>query len=33
LKKRIEKMGIEIGKTVKVLKSGEIIPKIVEVLD
>ena len=29
----IEKMGIEIGKTVKVLKSGEIIPKIVEVLD
>ena len=29
----IEKMGIEIGKTVKVLKSGEIIPKIIEVLD
>ena len=29
----IEKMGIEIGKTVKVLKSGEIIPKIVEVMD
>lgn len=29
----MEKMGIEIGKTVKVLKSGEIIPKIIEVLD
>ena len=29
----IEKMGIEIGKTVKVLKSGEIIPKLIEVLD
>ena len=29
----MEKMGVEIGKTVKVLKSGEIIPKIVEVLD
>ena len=29
----MEKMGVEIGKTVKVLKSGEIIPKIIEVLD
>ena len=29
----MEKMGVEIGKTVKVLKSGEIIPKIVEVID
>ena len=29
----IEKMGIEIGKTVKVVKSGDIIPKILEVLD
>ena len=29
----MEKMGVEIGKTVKVLKSGEIIPKMIEVLD
>lgn len=29
----IEEMGIEIGKTVKILKSGEIIPKVLEVLD
>ena len=29
----MEKMGVEIGKTVKVLKSGEIIPKIIEVID
>ena len=29
----LEKMGIEIGKTVKIRKSGEIIPQILEVLD
>lgn len=29
----LERMGIEIGKTVKVRKSGEIIPQIIEVLD
>lgn len=29
----MEKMGIEVGKTVKVMKAGEIIPKIIEVLD
>lgn len=29
----LEDMGIEIGKTVKILKSGEIIPKILEVVD
>lgn len=29
----MEKMGIGIGRTVRVLKAGEIIPKIVEVLD
>ena len=29
----LERMGIEIGKTVKIRKSGEIIPQILEVLD
>lgn len=29
----MEKLGVEIGKTVRVLRSGEVIPKIVEVLD
>lgn len=29
----MEKIGAEIGKTVRVLRSGEVIPKIVEVLD
>ena len=29
----LEKMGIEIGKTVRIRKSGEIIPQILEVLD
>lgn len=29
----MEQMGVEIGKTVKIIKSGEIIPKILEVLD
>jgi DNA ligase (NAD+) len=29
----MEKLGVEIGKTVRILRSGEVIPKIVEVLD
>ena len=29
----MENLGVEIGKTVRVLRSGEVIPKIVEVLD
>lgn len=29
----MEKLGVEIGKTVRVLRSGEVIPKIIEVLD
>lgn len=29
----LERMGIEIGKTVKIRKSGDIIPQVVEVLD
>jgi DNA ligase (NAD+) len=29
----LERMGIEIGKTVRIRKSGEIIPQVLEVLD
>ena len=29
----LESLGVEIGKKVKILKSGEIIPKLIEVLD
>lgn len=29
----LERMGIEIGKTVKIRKSGDIIPQVIEVLD
>ena len=29
----MENLGVEIGKTVRILRSGEVIPKIVEVLD